>query len=177
MSSVKVSGINKLKLSVRAKLLSITKDKEITTEIADFSVDRIKALARSSMPMRDGRRDKFPEVKTVTANRRKSTALYNRTHTTFGRDGKKRNLTITGQLIEHTKYKIKDNVIDIFINGTRLLYKGKNGRNLNNQEKNSKDIYRKLLIKDRDYSFLGMDRLGVERIKNIIKRNLRRLLK
>jgi len=175
--AVKIKGIRKLQIAVKKKFLTIQKDKKMLKEIAEFSVDRIKAFARSSKPMREGKKDRFPTVKPGTANSRKRVAKYNNTHSTYKQSGKGKNLTITGQLIEATKFKIKGSIINIFVKGRRTLYRGKDGKPYKNQERDSGKIYDKLTRRDRDYAFLGMDEAGEKRIRNIIKRNLRRLLK
>jgi len=177
MAAFKIRGIRKLEISVKKKFIAIQKDKKMLKEIAQFSIDRIKAFARSSKPMREGKKDKFPTVRPGTARSRKEIAASNPTHSTYKSSGKGKNLTITGQLIEATKFKIKGSIIKIFVEGRRTLYRNKQGKVIKNQEKNSEKIYDKLTRRVRNYAFLGMDEKGEARIRNIIKRNLRRLLR
>lgn len=182
MASVKIKGVRNLEIKVKKKFLEISKDKKTITEIAEFSIDRIKAFARRGKPLRNGKARTFPSLSDATPNIRKYIARYNATHPTYGQNGKKKNVTITGQLVEHVVFKIKRNVIDIFVKGRRRKYRGKKGQVLKNrdgsaQESNSADVYENLLELNRNYKFLGMDEKGEKRIKQIILRNLRRLLK
>jgi hypothetical protein len=183
MASVKFKNLKRtLDIEVKKKLLAVAKDQKTLKEIAEFSVKRIKQFARSGNPLRDGKKSKFPPLSEVTPAIRKRLAKYNATHATYGKSGKKKNVTITGQLVEAVKYKLKRNVINVFIKGRRRKYRGKKGQVLKNadgsaQHGNSSAVYKDLVELDPHYKFLGMDKLGEKRIRNIIKRNLRRLLK
>jgi hypothetical protein len=178
MASVKFKNLKRtLDIEVKKKLLAVAKDQKTLKEIAEFSVKRIKQFARSGKPLRDGEKRKFPDLSKATPAIRKRLAKYNATHATYGKSGRKKNVTITGQLVEAVKSKIKNNLINIFVSGRRRKYRGKKGQVLADQESNSAEVYENLISLNKDYRFLGMDELGKKRIRNIIKRNLRRLLK
>ena len=177
--NVKKQSLNDLKVSIKKKLLSVQNDRKSLKEVAEFSVDRIKSFARRGKPLRSlkfGRPGKFPILSDLTPAFRRNIAKSNPTHKTYGKSGRKRNLTITGQLIEGTMFKIKRNVISIFVGGRRRKYRGANGKKIDGPTSN-KQLFKELVDRNKRYNFLGMDRLGFKRIKNMMKRNLRRLLR
>ncbi len=178
MATVRFRNLKKsFEIRVTQKLKKVTKDKKTLNEIGKFSQDRIKAMARRGKPLRDGMAGKFPQLSKATVAIRKFIAKYNSTHQTYGANGKRKNVTITGQLVEAVKFKIKNNNVRLFIKGRRQKYRNAKGKVMKNQESDSANVYKNLIKLNPDYRFLGMDELGEKRIKNIIKRNLRRLLK
>jgi hypothetical protein len=179
MAAFKVKGIRKLEIKVKKKFLAIQKDKKMLNEIGKFHVERIKAFARKGKPLRSlkyGKPGRFPMLADATPAMRKEIARNNQTHKTYGKSGKKRNLTISGQLIEATKYKIKQTVISIFVQGRRKKYRDQKGKRIDGPSTNQ-ELFDDLLDRSSRYNFLGLDKLGLKRINLIIKSNLRRLLK
>lgn len=178
MATVRFKNLKKsFEISVTKKLRSVTKDQKTLKEIAEFSKERIQRSARTGKPLRDGAKRKFPSISKMTVAMRKFIARYNETHPTYGQSGKKKNITITGQLVEHVKFTIKNNMIKIFVKGRRQKYRNSKGKVIKDQENDSAKVYKNLIKLNDSYRFLGMDELGERRIVNIIKRNLRRLLK
>ena len=178
MASVTFRNLKKsFDIKVRKKFIAITKDKKLLNEIGEESVKRVKQFARRGKPLRDGAQRKFPKLSDATVAIRKFIAKYNATHPTYGANGKRKNVTITGQLVEAVQFTIKKNVVKLFIKGRRQKYRNSKGQVIKGQESDSAKVYKNLIKLNDDYRFLGMDEKGEKRIKQIIKRNLRRLLK
>ena len=167
--------IDKLEILLKKKFKGAVSDRGMLKEVGEFSVDRIRANARKGKPARqDGSISKFPNLKESTKRIRKSLSKYNDTHATFRFN--RSNVTFTGQLLDHVRFKILKDKIELFIKGSRRLYRERNNKVLKGQERTSEEVYKKLVELNTRYKFLALDSKGIERTRRIVLRFLRKSL-
>lgn len=177
-TKVNYKNINQVEVSIKKKFKDAAKSRDMLKEIGDFTVERIRYNARRGKPAnKHGDLKEFPTLKPYTIKRRKSIGKYNETHQAFRDTRTKSNVTITGQLLDHVRFKIiKGGVIQLFIKGSRKLLRGKKGQILADQERDSEKVYLQLIDLNKRYKFLTLDRKGVERVNRIVLKYLRKKL-
>lgn len=179
-TKIKYKNINQVQLLIEKKFKDAAKSRDMLKEVGETTVTRVRYNARRGKPAnQDGSTREFPTLKPYSIKRRKSIGNNgkNRTHQAFRATRTKSNVTITGQLLDHVRFKIvKGGVIELFIKGSRKLYRGKRGQVLENQEKTSQDVYKKLIELNKRYKFLQIDTKGIERINRIVLKYLRKRL-
>lgn len=179
-TKVSVKNLKRLEARVKKQFLKVTKDKKMLKEIGIFSVERIKLFARRGSPMRKTRRKgRFPKLADATPKMKRELAKNNPglTHPAFGKSGRERNITQTGQLLDALKFKVRKNVIQLFVKGKRKLLRDSKGNVIKDQAKTSQKVYDELLKRNVRYNIMNINPQGIKRINQIIKRNLRRILK
>jgi len=175
-TKVKITGIEGVELSVRKTFKAVAKNKQMLKQIGEVSIERMKGEARRTSPLQGDKKGSFPSnyPKKSTQRTREYLAKYNATHKTYSKA--RGNLTITGQLIDALKFKVKDGVVNFFISGRRKKYKTKSGRAIKGQETDNAKVYEKLLEMNRKFRIIGVDEKLQKRITNIVKRTLRRAI-
>lgn len=157
----------------RAKRLQASK--AVREEIAEFSVDRMKRMARSGKSI--SMQASFPGLKEATISFRKSLAKYNKTHSLF--KASRSNLTIVGELIDSLKYKITGQKIEIKPTGTHKPYNTRPGKKRGGWDSAKSvaniDIAKRLA--DQGRVFVGLDSVAKDRIKRIIDKHIKRISK
>lgn len=175
--SVKVNlkGFKGVASSIKKTFNTVRKNNQMLNEIGKVSVERMQGEARRQTPLQGKKKGNFPAGYPSEATKiyRDYLKKYNSTHQTFGRGRK--NLTITGQLIDALTYKIKNGIIEYFIKGKRVPYRGKSGI-IKGQELDNAKVYQHLIDQNRNFRFIGIDDKLQKRINNIVKRTLRRAL-
>lgn len=168
-----------LNINIANRLLKFTKSKTVLKEIGEFTTSRIALQARRGKPMRKTRLGRFPKLSPFTPPIKKTIARMNPslTHRAFGKSGNKRNITQSGQLLDGLRYRIRKNTINIYITGSRKLFKDDTGKKLPNQAKTNIQVYRSLLKRSQRYNLMAIDPVGVKRIKLMIQRQLRKALR
>lgn len=171
---VEFKGLKQLELNLKNKFNKVTGNTQMLKEIGTATVKKIQFQARVTKPLQGKKVGKFPAgyPKSSTVEARRRIAKYNTTHSTY--NAKRANLTITGQLIDGVKFKIKDG-IKIFIDGKRKGYKNKNGTRSKSPDNDK--VYKELLKRNRKFRILGVDDKLIKVINNIVRRTLRRALK
>lgn len=169
MSKVRIRNIGAIKKKIEKFLVTDLKKKY--DEIGEFAADRIqketwkgKSLVTES---------KLPSLKKSTKIQRKhrSKMPVNKggfqPHRFFKPD--KSNVTQTGQMIESVKYKINnDGDIEIAPSGSRSKSLG-GGDEFSTNRELAADLQK------RGFKFLGLDKRGRQRIRQILIREIRRL--
>lgn len=172
---VNVKGFTGVEASIKKTFKAVSENKQMLDEIGKIAVERMKGEARRQTPLQGKKKGSFPAGYPAEATKlyREYIARFNQTHPVYGRGRK--NLTITGQLIESLTYKVKDGVIRFFVEGKRRPYRGKNGI-IKGQELSNSKIYQHLIDENVKFRFIGIDPKLTKRITNIVKRTMRRAL-
>ena len=144
--------------------------KAMQKEVGEFLVDRIVKQARSRKPMNKSRT--LPNLSDKWKTRRGKLSKVNPTHKTYSKN--RSNITFTGELLDSITYKFKKkDGFTFFLKGKHKGYKGlkgKRGKSVKNSE-----IAKGLA--ELGYIFMSkIDDKGIERIKKIYIRHLRRIL-
>jgi hypothetical protein len=154
--------------AVRSVFNNVKKDKSTQQQIAEFIVNRIVALARTSKTAASGERKSLPKLsKSYRDYRKTKSALQKASSPFFNPTSSKSNLSFTGQLLNSITFEIKQDKIIIFF---------KNSSRSDSKETNAK-IYEYLLEKDIGYNILGLDEAGRERVRRIVVDLLRKEIK
>ena len=174
MAKVKINGLESVQLNIKNKFNKVIKNKQMLNEIGKTSVERMQFQARKAKPLQGKSKSpgKFPSgyPKSSTVMARRSIAKFNQTHSTF--KATRGNLTITGQLIDALKFKIKGSDVTFLIKGSRKGYKRKSGKR--SKTPKNEVVYSHLVDRNRNFRIIGFDDKLLKRINNIVKRTLRR---
>lgn len=170
---LKTKGLDKFFAKMRSTFFSL--DRQVLTEIGQFSADRIqqftrigksiasdepqalKPLSKSYKDFRRGKVTFWKSGKGVTIAAKFRSNKLNSVDTSFFKPVKS-NLTFTGQLLKSIDFKV-----DTARNS--VLIKPTGARNL-----------KVAGFVSRERPFMGMDRVGRERINNFVKRAIRERL-
>lgn len=179
--SVKVNTQNVIS-ALKTALESPVKSTQVKEKIIKFTVDRIKAFARTGNSLVAGEKKKLPTLSKSYQDFKKGKATFwtsesgavirasfrsrrlDQVGPFFRPASKTSNLTFTGQLLESLESKVVGNNIEIIIPDS--------GRS-DSKETNAQ-IYRYLLELNKEYAILGLDQTGIERIKNIALTEIRK---
>jgi len=169
----KIKNLDSFILNLERKFNKIVNDKKLLTEIGRVSSDRMKFEARRTTPLQGNKRGRFPSGYPTDGSIRIRDRLgrNNATHPAF--DPARGNLTITGQLINAIKFEISKGELVFFIDGKRRAYKNPNGEKI--PTKDNSEVYKDLVVRNRNFSVLGVDAQLRKRIKQIIIRSFRRV--
>ena len=167
----RVFGVNRK----RDKLVAFLKDKAlgklVSGEIGEFSVERIYRSTKTGKSL--ATETSLKTLKEGTIKRRKA---YKGSTGEFFKPAKS-NLTFSGQLLNALTFRvIRNGVIEVFVkDNMRTPYKGEKSSSTSFNRDTNADIARKVAEDGRP--FIGMDKKGVEVIKQIVLRNLRKQLR
>ncbi len=167
---VRFKNWGKLEKQLKKKLEKCLKDKGMLSECGEYIVKTIKRNTRSKGKYING--ENFDALADSTKEQRARMAKYNKTHSTYSKG--RSNLTFSGEMIESINYEIKSGKpkLSIISEGDHAPYKNKSGKS------SGKTISNKELIRihQKKRRILGVNEVMVNILRNIIRRNLRRLL-
>jgi hypothetical protein len=171
----KVLNVEKIQSKVRFVLDKFISSKSLLEEIGKFSRERIYSFAKSGKSL-FGNDDpnKIKPLSKGYINYRRKIEKVAPVGPLFspGRS----NLTFTGQMLNALIYKIKSKAVEVFVKDSprdespKLTDKPRKGPRLTNAQ-----VAAKLAKEGRP--FIGMDRLGRERIKKIAIKELRKAIR
>ena len=109
-----------LKREINRIIKVVEKDPKLENELGTFLVKRVQAQVRRSRPLNDT--GKLPKLKNASKKNRERLAKFNKTHPAFAIP--RSNLTFTGQLVKHTKFKFNRarRFFVLFVQGKRKTY-------------------------------------------------------
>lgn len=172
----------KVNINLKKTAKKLFANPKIFEKVGRFSIKRIKTVTRDGFSMVTGFKKRLPDLTENSKLRRELLAIINKgAHKDFDPD--KSNLTFTGGLLNSLKFTLKKRrfgigfIIKIFPDAgkrrKRLI--GLRGKPL--EQKDNLEINRDL--EKRGFGFLGMDKEGESKIRemltNALKRELRRL--
>lgn len=172
MARAKVLNIEKIQSSLRIMLDKFVSSKKVLDQIGEFSRDRIYSFAKSGKSLFGDDPKKFMSLSRGYINYRKKLEQTSQMGDLFSPS--RSNLTLTGQMLDALKYKIKSGsaMVEVFVEASarndtpQLTKRPKKGPRLNNAQ-----VAESLAKRGR--KFIGMDRLGRDRIKKLIIKELR----
>ena len=189
MAKIKITGVDKVILSLKDLFENKVADTKLLLDIADFARSRIQSFTRSGKSLVTNSRLK--SLSESYKDMRRGAVKYRtlkdgrvivlpepderlkEVDTKFF-DPDYSNLTFTGQLLNAIESRIKfaDRVVEIFVNDeTRTsAYKSKSGRSP--KPLTNYDV--KELVEKAGRPFLGLDDKGIDRIKKLVLNNIRK---
>jgi hypothetical protein len=182
--TVKVLNIKQVLKKIEDLLEKDVISKELLSDISDFSVQRVQAETRKGNDL-TGSSDiasakKQPDLSQATKNfrRRLLKGTVRETHSwwfdpdpTFAKSDKS-NLTATGQLLESLRGRITSSKGEVVVSPTGSRdSKRQNDNSIKTNVALAKDLA------SRGRTFLGLDKLGIKRIRKMILDEIRRFKK
>ena len=176
MAKVKVNfDARKAFKEVSQAFRSVRRSKQFQKEVGEFLVKRIQGETRRGKPYNKER--SFPGLKSSTIKGRDNLSRFNKTHPSYSKA--RSNLTLTGQLVDSIKFKVKLGLYTIFPKGRRRPYR--TGKNSVAKGTPSNETLSGFLSKKGfdlfDDGVLSNDRKVTKRVNNIFRRFLRRALR
>lgn len=198
MATVKIKNLKGVRKNIEGLLKKVVTSKKMLNEVGKFSRDRIVFNARTGKSLEgNNSANKFRGLSDFTIALRKAIKDTDPSlvDNTFFKSSRA-NVTLTGQLLKNLDYKVNKSSVFVVTSGVRskinftqlarqarLKFGSKDDRakilgfaaaNLQkNQATNNNQVYTNL--KKLGFGFLGMDKTGITRIKNIVLQEYRRL--
>lgn len=182
MAKVTIQGLDKLEKKIKQLLKDEIATKDTLEQIGELTIERIKAFARSGYSLYQGKKEKLKKlsksyldmrhgmIKFRTINGKKvpfneADERLNEVDPDYFDPGKSQ-LTFTGQMLRALGYKAEKTQVVISVNDNKRA--GKYKKLTNKQVADH--------VANNGRPFLGLDKLGVDRIKNILKANIRKAI-
>ncbi len=174
---IKPETVLAAQISIGRKFEKLKRNKQMLNEIGEVVTARVRMEARRKKPLNDTRT--FPPLKQGTIARRKALSKVNETHKSF-KPGKS-SATFTGQLLDAVIHKVKQPIVEIFVDNTRRKdLKGARGKKSEQQIMFNDELAKEL----EQRGFVIFTAKGIKRhkklakrINNVVRRTLRRALK
>jgi hypothetical protein len=165
-------GSRVLENSIKKVIKTIKRPNQMTDEIGEFVVKRVKGFGQRGKPLNED--GSFPDLAESTIINRRRLARLNKTDRLYRPT--KSNLTLTGQFWKSLKFTVSQNgIIRVFFEGPRRGYK--TGKSSTQKSPPSNEELFKFLRRKGFDAFSELDARGVNGIIAIVKKFLRRELR
>ncbi len=184
MAKVEIKNVKSVLKAIEASFTDGLGKSDLYERIGRFSVERIQQETRKGRDLsNEGKpiQDTADSTKDIKALIERGVIKMNKPKPLFFRSGKSQ-ITQTGQLLDSLKADVNKNEIVISPEGERdkteyvWVKSGKPVDFLNNdQVQSNKELAKDLA--QRGFTFLGMDKTGIKRIRRLVLDEIRRLIR
>jgi hypothetical protein len=170
----RVLNVEKIENKLKVALNKLISSKELLDKVGEFSRERIYSFAKTGKSLFGDTPEKFMKLSDVYMRYRAKLEKIAQMGDHFA--PRRSNLTLTGQMLNALTWRTKKNEVEVFVKPTarndepKLTQRPRNGPRLNNAQV-AEDLAK------RGRRFIGMDRLGRERIKKLVIKELRQALR
>lgn len=171
MATVKIKGIDRLKVNTQKILTDVKTDAQTLNDIGELLRDEVIGFTRSGKSVSTN--GSFPQLADSTIKSRKNLSKYNQTDALYS--PARSNLTFTGELLESLtiKTKVREGSVEVLPQGNHKGYKTKTGRGKSELNRDIFDWLEAKGFKVFGFSQAFRDRLS-SRVNVLIKRTLRK---